>query len=60
MLFIEHGTREATRVDQWHVGEPLPEITSRVVRFTVGDDELTLLLDTLRRHAAKRSDCAPG
>jgi hypothetical protein len=59
MLFIEHRTRDTTRVDQWHVGQPLPAITSRVVRFTAGDDELTLLLDTLQRHSAPR-DRASG
>ena len=42
MLWIEDG--RGSRVIEWHTGEPLPVLKSRVVRFDASDDELMMIL----------------
>lgn len=36
-------------VQRWHVGEPLPEITHRVVTFQADGDELEMIVAAMIR-----------
>src|SRR5271157_5442958 len=57
MLLIEYGQplpvstnvrMEFPTSAKWHIGEPMPEITSGVVRFLADGDELCLILGSLQ------------
>jgi hypothetical protein len=50
MLFIEQPKRTGVKVSQqWHVGNPMPEITSRVVTFQADGHELEMILAAMRK-----------
>lgn len=46
-LFIQQARPSAPK--EWHIGESLPEIKSKVVTFQADDDELEIILAALRK-----------
>lgn len=48
MLYIEEKLKDTTAVSAWHVGEPMPRISGRVVRFDADGEELEVILAAIR------------
>lgn len=48
MLYITYTSHRGAITAQWHVGEPLPALSNRVVVFQADGDELELLLRAMR------------
>lgn len=51
MLYITQFKDEVT---EWHVGEPIPEVTARVVTFQADSEELEVILTAIKS-ASKES-----
>ena len=51
MLYITQGKKET----RWHVGEPLPTITSPVIEFQADGHELLVILNALRQAPKKET-----
>jgi hypothetical protein len=47
-LYIRQNANGGINAREWHVGDPVPPITSRVVVFQADGDELEYLLHVLR------------
>ena len=55
MMYIVEGARlvDSGKVYEWHIGEPVPPIESKVVIFQADGDELYLILKKMRQVAQK-------
>lgn len=52
MLVIKEKSKSGVVFEYvWHVGEPLPELSGRVITFQADGDELDTLLGALRDEA---------
>jgi hypothetical protein len=51
------GSKDATW-QTWHVGEPFPVITKRVVTFVADGDELAVILSALNAASGKAKEAA--
>lgn len=41
---------EKEQLPEWHIGQPVPEISSRVITFQADGHELALILDSMKRN----------
>jgi hypothetical protein len=50
MVYISEGAQPqaASPCRGWHIGEPLPKLTAKVITFQANGDELQLILSAMR------------
>lgn len=66
-MFITECYTTATRAEgrapgqvlQWHVGEPLPSLSARVISFQADGDELQVILDALNQSKKESAERSP-
>lgn len=52
MLVIKEKSKSGVVFEYvWHVGEPLPELSGRVITFQADGDELDTLLGALKKYS---------